>query len=99
MRLMSQLFESLKIPIVKPRIVAIITPDTATNSVFRTPTTAARKWVSVGEKGMKGWKVMSYPAVEFKKLKLKSFPTFFKLVATLLTIMPKIANTITIVRI
>jgi len=34
---------------VKPNIEAIITPETATRRVLRTPTTAARKWVSVGE--------------------------------------------------
>jgi hypothetical protein len=46
-------------PMVKPKIEAIITPVTATKRVFNKPTTAALKWVSVGEKDMKGWKVIS----------------------------------------
>jgi len=44
---------------VKPIMDAIITPETATKRVFNKPTTAALKWVSVGEKEMKGWKVIS----------------------------------------
>ena len=44
---------------VKPKIEAIITPVTATKRVFNKPTTAALKWVSVGEKDMKGWNVIS----------------------------------------
>ena len=51
---MSQLFESLKIPMVKPKMEAKITPETATSNVLRTPMMAASKWVSVGVYEMNG---------------------------------------------